>query len=351
MHTRTSIELHPDGCRVVVIRPATTAGAEPRVLRVVASAADGSEASTVTAALARLRRRHRLPRLALVTLWGLRSSHHLIQVPASPASEVVSAALARTRKAAAALARRGEGTTVAVKDGGLRADGVTRDASVVAVSNADVRDHLQPVLDAGFVVTGVTTPALALASLARQRREPAGAAVAYVALNPGATCLAIARDGVLLFSREVAWGYVSAADAGAAATRVVTGLQRLIQQFMTASAIPVAAMRLAGDAGALHGLATPLSQALGIKVDAVEPLTTLDTDALSQPADTFAADAVALRLVIAAAADRVPAVNLLPASLRAPRRRYAAAAGIAAGVATALFLAGCYWRDVPLSWF
>jgi Tfp pilus assembly PilM family ATPase len=199
-------------------------------------------------------------------------------------------------------------------------------------------------------VTGVTTPALALASLARQRREPAGAAVAYVALNPGATCLAIARDGVLLFSREVTWGYVPAADAGAAAARVVTGLQRLMQQFMTTSAIPVAAIRLAGDPGALRDLETPLCQALGIKADAVEPLTALDTRALSQPADTFAADALALRLAIAAAADRVPAVNLLPASLRAPRRRYAALAGVAAAVATVLLLAGCYWH-VPASWF
>ncbi len=352
MRDRTSIELHPDGCRVVVVRPTDTPDAEVRVLTVVASAADGSEASTVTEALARLRRSKGFPRRVSVTLWGLRSAHHLIGVSAGEDFEA--AALARTRQSTAALVRRSEGTTVVVKDGGVRADRSTRDVSVVAASNADVRDHLQPVVDAGFTVTAVMTPALALAALARQRREPAGTAVAYVALNPSAACLAIVRDGVLLAAREMTWGHAAASAGADGAERVVAGLRRPVQHFMHASAIPVVAVRLLGDAAPLHALTPSLRKALGVDVEVLDACAGLDTRALSPGAgDAGLGGASALRLAIAAGADRTVAANLLPTSAaQAARRRYVRAAGIAAAVATGLFFAGCYWRHTsPTHWF
>ncbi len=54
----------------------------------------------------------------------------------------------------------------------------------------------------------MTTPTLALCSLARLRRgRVPGAADAYVAVMPYTVALAIVRDGLLMLAREIAWGY------------------------------------------------------------------------------------------------------------------------------------------------
>ena len=50
--------------------------------------------------------------------------------------------------------------------------------------------------------------ALALTAVARTQRDLLpGTAAVYVALTARATCLAIIRDGVLLFAREMPWGH------------------------------------------------------------------------------------------------------------------------------------------------
>ena len=60
---------------------------------------------------------------------------------------------------------------IGVASGGTRepAKGtLTREVSVVTASSSDIRTRLQPIVDAGFTVEGVTTPTLALCSLARR---------------------------------------------------------------------------------------------------------------------------------------------------------------------------------------
>ena len=66
--------------------------------------------------------------------------------------------------------------------------------------------RFEPLVDAGFIVRGVCTPAMSLTAVARLhgRTTPATTA-AYAALESNAMCVAIV-DGVLLFAREVPWG-------------------------------------------------------------------------------------------------------------------------------------------------
>ena len=182
----------------------------------VSSAADGSDASTVTEALARLRRARKLQRRAWVTIWGLRSTQQLLKLPPARTEDLEALAIREARKDIAQLETGGEGATVAAMPGAEVQVGPQRrrEVSLVAVSNADVRDHLQPVVDAGFIVEGVGTPALALAALARSRKGGTpGATTAYVAIGSRASCLAVVRDGVLLFAREMAGGHAGVAGA------------------------------------------------------------------------------------------------------------------------------------------
>src|SRR5687767_354365 len=93
-----------------------------------------------------------------------------------------------------------------------RRGAAARDVHVRAFASplpgAEDTRRIQPLVDAGFVVEGVSTPALALTAVARAQRDAhPGSAAAYVALTERSTCLAIIRDGVLLFSREMTWGH------------------------------------------------------------------------------------------------------------------------------------------------
>ena len=111
---------------------------------------------------------------------------------------------------------------------------------MVAVSAAEVRRRIQPVVDAGFAVEGVLTPALALAAIARAQHGAAqGSAGAYVVLTARATCAAIVRDGLLLFAREMPWGYESDVAPDGVGARLASELRRSVLFFKQTFRAPV----------------------------------------------------------------------------------------------------------------
>ncbi len=342
MAIRTSIELHPDGCRIVEI--ATARDADVVVRTFVPAVGDGRDASTVTEALARLRRERKLHRHAWVTIWGLRSTQQLLRLPPAPPADLEALALREARKDIAPLETGADGVSVVVMPGAEIQSGSQRrrEVSLVAVANADVRDHLQPVIDAGFVVEGVVTPALALAALARGRRDAVrGSTAAYVAVGGRATCLAVIRDGVLLFAREMAWGHAGSAGEAVDA-RMASELKRSILYFKQTFRASVDAVVLCGDMPNLRAVTQPLGDALGVPVEALDSLVGVDAGAVPEPADAFRATVAALRVAIAAAADPAATANLLPAAIRKAREAKAEIRRMAAALVAGLVLAAIW---------
>ncbi len=316
------------------------------VRQFVAAAGDGSDTSTVTEALARLRQARKLQRHAWVTMWGLRSTQQLLWLPAEGAADLEELAIRQARTAIAPLETGGDGATVVVAPvadvpvGSER----RREVSLVAVSNADVRDHLQPVVDAGFIVDGVGTPALALAALARRRRDGRPGATAYLALGARATCLAVVRDGVLLYGREMPWGHAGAAGE-AIDERMSADLRRSLVLFERTFGASVHSVVLCGDRPNLRGVTQPLSDALGVPVEALDSLAGLDADAVQDQVGEFHTHVAALRIAIAAGADLTSTTNLLPLAIRMARAR-TERLRIAAAVLVGLLLAAGWFYMV-----
>jgi hypothetical protein len=192
--------------------------------------------------------------------------------------------------------------------------------SVIAVSNADLRDQVQPLLDAGFHLEGVGTPALALLALARSRNSGASSVpVAYVAIAPRSICLAIVRDGVLLSAAETGWAdpELTVESMG---PRMTTSLERAVRCAEQAIGTRVHSVVLCG-APNLGAATRPLADALGIPVVALDPLAGVDAPVERGRGDRVPADVAALRVVIAAGADPSPVANLLPAPIVETGRR------------------------------
>ena len=339
MPTRSSIELHPDGCRLVDVfvpsRRAGTAVASEARVRSFASfeAVDGLE---LTAQLASLRAERKLARAAWVTVWGLRSAQQFLRLPPAKPADLEALAAREARKEIAPLEADGDRATVGIMPGGEVAMGTQRrrEVSMVAVSTTEVLRRIQPVVDAGFVVEGVLTPALALTAVARARREAApGSAGAFVALGPRATCLAIVRDGILLFARELPWGYEADPAPEAVGARLASELRRSVLFFKQTFRAPVDYIGLCGDMPNLRALTAPLGEALSVPVHIGDSLTGIDAAAVPEPADRFRAAVAALRLAIATGAEPVPPINLLPAAIRIGRESRAHAIRLSATVA------------------
>lgn len=288
MATRTSIELHPDECRVVEI----VARQDPMrgvAVRCAASVADGRDASTLTEALARLRRTRNLHRRAWVTVWGLPSTP--LTLPSS--------------------------------------------------SIEDLRDHVRPIEDAGFVIEGVGTPALALTALARSRRgRQLGTTAAYLTIEGRVTCLALVRDGTLLFGRELPWGHMGSGvtldEDGPAA------LKNSVLEAAHAVGTRVDGAILCGSAANLRTIAHGLGRTLGIPVETLDWADGVDLAASPELAQSTPWEVAALRLAVATGADPMPAENLLPKHTR-PSREMGIGLRMVAAILTALLSAAVWY--------
>ena len=347
MPARTTVELHPAGCRLVEVDlPKGRRGpvGDVRVRTFVSSVPGSEEPRTLTASLAALRQERKLARQAWITIWGLRSAQQFLRLPPAKAADLDSLAVRAARKDLAALETGGEPASVAIVLGGetLVGSNRRREVTLVGVSTADVRNVIQPIIDAGFIVEGVLTPALALTALARADRDlPHGVAAVYVALTARATALAIVRDGALLFAREMPWGYDASLAEGAAdalPVKLAAEVKRSILYFKQTFRAPVESVMLCGDLPNLRALTGPLGAALDVPVKTLDSLVGIDALALPEPAEQFRAEVAGLRLAIATAADAKPPANLLPATIRASRAARAQMMRVALTSAASLLL-------------
>ena len=342
MPTRTSIELYPDGCRLVDVsvasRAAGASGADEARVRAFASF-EAADASALAAQLASLRTGRRLSREAWVTVWGLRSAQQFLRLPPAKSADLEALAAREARKDIAPLEADGDRATVGIMPGGEVTIGTQRrrEVSMVAVSTTEVLRRIQPIVDAGFVVEGVLTPALALTAVARARRETLpGSAGAFVALGSRAACLAIVRDGILLFARELPWGHEADSAPDAVGARLASELRRSVLFFKQTFRASVDHIGLCGDMPNLRALTAPLGEALSVPVQIGDSLTGIDAAAVPEPADRFRAAVGALRLTIAAGSEFAPPINLLPVSIRTGRESRAHAIRLSAAAAASL---------------
>lgn len=358
MRTRTSVELYPGGCRLVeVALPPRRRGPIASDVRVRTWVSQIPEAeggvntvgATYTSPLRTLRDKRKLAREAWVTVWGLRSVQQFLRLPPAKPADLEALAIRDARKDLASLETGTDRATVSVVVGGEAQVGShrRREVSLVGVSTAEVRRRIQPLVDAGFVVEGVLTPALALTAVARMQRDVLpGTATAYVALVERATCMAIVRDGLLLFARELPWGHDRAAAPStqeALGTRLASELRRSVLFFKQTFRSAVEGVVVCGDMPNLRALTTPLGAALGVPVQPLDALTGIDAAALPPSADAFRADVPALRLSIAVGADPSPRANLLPAAIRLSRAARAQMTRLAgAAAAGVLLVVGAY---------
>ena len=375
MPARTSIELHPSGCRLVEVdlptRRRGPAAGDVRVRTFASDLAGSADVATLTAALSTLREHRKLARETWVTIWGLRSAQQFLRLPPATPADLESLATREAHKDLAPLQTGGEGASVAIVLGGEVQVGShrRREVSLVAVSATYVRHRIQPLVDAGFVVEGVLTPALALTTVARTQRDLLpGTAAVYVALTARATCLAIVRDGVLLFSREMPWGHdgsvresgptsqhwpvgspsdptgdptgdpTSPAAQDALGVKLASEVKRSVLYFKQTFRASVESVTLCGDMPNLRVLTGPLGTALEVPVQTLDSLVGIDALALPEPAERFRADVAGLRLAIATGADVHPPANLLPSGIRAARAARAQMVRLGGASAASLLL-------------
>lgn len=329
------------------MRPAGSASADVRV-RAFGLLAEGRMSPTLAADLARLRQEQQLTREAWVTIWGLRSVHQFLRLPPGATEQLEALSLREAQHELSALEDEAGPVSVArmiapdVKVGTHR----RREVSLTAVPEAEVARQIQPLVDAGFDVRGVCTPAMALTALARlcERTAP-GATAAYVALEPNAMCLAIVRDGVLLFSRETPWESLDSATA--LGDRLADELRRSLMFFRQSFRAVVERIVLCGAVPNLRALTSSTSAALNVPVETLDSLNGIDAEAVPEPADTFRASVPALWPAMAIASEGDDQPNLLATATRAGgmTRRYMA--GLATVVVALIVSAWYFFASSP----
>jgi Tfp pilus assembly PilM family ATPase len=347
MPNRTGFDLHPEQCRVVDVHVPASRSARPADVRVNSFAllAEGRMSPTLSEDLRRLRQEQRLAREAWVTIWGLRSIHQFLRLPPAANTHLEALSLREARRELSALEGEAGRVSVALMIGADVQVGShrRREVSLTAVPESEITRQLQPLTDAGFDVRGVCTPAMALAAVARRHgRSTPGTTAAYVALESNATCVTIIRDGVLLFSREIPWGFSGALtpdDSNEPVDeRLAAEVRRSMLFFRQSFRTAVDRVVLCGGVTNVRALTSSLGSALSLPVETLDSLSGIDAEAVPEPADAFRSVVAALWPAIAVAAETGERANLLPAAIRMRREKRAEltriAAGFLAGVAT-----------------
>jgi Tfp pilus assembly PilM family ATPase len=343
---RTGIDLSSLRCNVV---DAESYGRRrrrgPAILRVhqFTSITHLDNAQALTAELKAL---SAFSRRAWVNLWDVRSSHQYLLLPSGTDSELESRA---RRHGASVLGMPDVDVTVATSIGGTRGEPghhPKREVSFFAAGSEEIRARLRPIVEAGFIVEGVTTPCGALWSQARLRRASLpGEVHAHVALGVSQSALGIFCDGALLYARDLDWGYAAqsmgtrvAHDRELLAHRLSAELRRSFLYLKQYWEQDVAQVLLCGDMPEIRSLTAPLIERLNIEVETLDTLDGIEAETLPEG---FAERAPMLRLASSIAAGPPP-VNLLPVEVTAIRTKktgqHIVAAGTAAAVAIGAFL-------------
>ncbi len=346
---RTGIDLSSTWCRVVAAdRSSRGRTGDAAALRVhdFASLPGAGSNEELTAELKVLVDGQRFPRRAWVNLWNVRSSHEYVLLPPGGTSELEAAA---RQRGTVVLGMSGVDVTAATAIGATRETPGRRartEVAFFAAGSQDVCRRIQPIVDAGFVIEGVTTPCGALWSQARLRPPTVSGQVhAYLALEACQSALGIYSNGLLLFARDLDWGYAGAVDGPSVplqreelSARLAQALRHAFLYLKQYWEEDVSQIVLCGDLPEIRSLTGPLIERLNIDVDILDTLEGIEKASLP---DAFADRAATFRLALSIAADPPP-VNLLPAQRAAKRtigsRRWILAAGTAAAAAVGAFL-------------
>ena len=348
---RTGIDLSSIRCNVV---DAESSGrrrrADPTRFRVhnFASIPHLDNTEALSSELKMLAARGSFPRRAWVNLWDVRSSHQYLLLPSAPDAELESRA---RRHGASVLGMDDREITVSTVIGGSRGEPghhPKREVSFFAAGSDGIRARLKPIVDAGFLVEGVTTPCGALWSQARLRSPLLpGQVHAHVVLGVSQSALGIFTDASLLYARDLDWGYAAtftgttaAQDREALADRLSLELRRSFLYLKQYWEQDVSLVMLCGDMPEIRSLTAPMIERLNIEVETLDTLEGIDESALPEG---FAERASTLRLASSIAV-APPPVNLLPVEVAARRTneagRIIVVGGTAAAVAFAAFLYG-----------
>ena len=341
MASRLGIELSPAACRIVEVdggRPWRRSRGDVRVRSFAVLPPLGPE---LRAKLESLRRRP-----AAVVVWGGRSEHRQVMVTDGSYEAMRTEALASLSAAGLQTSRVWADIAPAP---GSEVRGARRPVVVSMASAAEMSAAVRPLRDAGIWLRTVTTPAVALGSLARQRIDfaPPDAIEAYVALDQQVTCIALVRHGVLLAARELPWGYTDpnyTYSEPRTFEEITTQLADAISDFVGAnggSARDLGQVCLCGGLPELRTMSTALMQRLDVEVEPLDSLFGIDASRLPAPADEFRERGAELRLAWAAATDWPPPINLLRSRRRQVSTAWFARAAVVAGAAAGL--AGSWW--------
>lgn len=324
---RTGIDLTPTGCRIVDAEFARRrSGSEGALFRVhrFASLEGVDSGPTLTDRLKALIHADSFPRHACVNLWRLPSIHQYRRLPAAAQSALRRAA---HKYGASVLGMEEADVTVSAAIGTTRQDdnsSLKTELSLFAARTQEITDQLRPILDAGFSVEEATTPCGALWSQARLRRPSVpGDVHAYVALEPTQSALGLFADGMLLYGRDLDWGYAAGEpdprrtlDRETIARRLALELRRsflFVKQFWEPD---ISQVVLCGDMPEIRSLTAPLIEQLNVDVETLDTLDGIDSTAIPEG---FPDRVSSFRLASAIAVELPPA-NLLPAGRRWPTR-------------------------------
>ena len=289
-----------------------------------------------------------LARRASVAVWGLRSSHQALLLPPAAPDDLHAVARREARAAPGGLPP--APLADAVIAGALR-DG-RRQTGYAAVSADELRARLQPLVDAGVRVESVTTPALAHASLVRQRRALLpDAVVAVLSVNAHATAITVVHGGVVLFARELPWGDQTdrpaegqeSAGRAAFASRMAAELRRSLVYLRQHQKVDVSRVLVCGDCPDLRSLTGPLVNELGLDVETLDVGDDLDLSKLPEPSDSLRSRLGAWRTALALASDAEPPPGLRSQETRPRAIPPALAQRIAAAAAAGFLITAVGW--------
>lgn len=339
MPNRVGIELSSSACRIVEVESGPVWRRDRRDTRVRSFAVLPPDGPQTRQALTSFSGRR-----AAAVVWGAASEHRQV---------VVNAGSYETMRAEAV----GSLAAVGVETRGMLAD-ITpvassrdprrRSVAVALASGAAVYSAIQPLIDAGIRVRTVMTPPTALTSLMRMRpaRMEPGAIEAYVALDETAASIALMRDGGLLVTRTLPWGYLDGLEGRQPMRREDVALRladELAEFFLAAggSTASVKQVCICGGHPELRSLTIPLMETLDLEVEPLDSLFGIDASRMPGAGSEFQDRIVELRLAWAAVADWPPPLNLLRARNRRVSRAVLSRAAVVAGMAAGW---GLGWR-------
>jgi hypothetical protein len=349
--TQVGIELSPDACRIVEIESPPVWkrrrwSVPSRVRSFAVFPPSGAETEAKLASLKNQR--------AAVVVWNAASDHRQVMVDAGSYESMRAEAI----RALDAVGVETRGAWIDIAPVSRASERKPRRPVIAVVAAAaELTAAVQPLYNAGIRVQTIVTPAVALGSLARLRRNIStpDALELYVALEERATCIALTRGRALMASQTRDRGFINEFSANLqprGRDEIADWLTQAIRDFLDAiGAAPtdVTQVCLSGGLPEMRSMTALLMERLDVEVEPLDSLFRIDAQQLPEPADEFRERGAELRLAWAAAADCPPSLNLLRARPRQVSKTWLARGAVAAGAVAGLLVGwrvqqGAWWR-------